>query len=106
MKSYLENAERLKTYVWYSRHLQFVELHVHLVYPELWASLGEDLRLFLQQVRSAAQRSREGDQEMQSEKKRSGSGRRRGSRAYDGSSSSSSREDSDGSSSESSDSED
>lgn len=59
LRVYIETAERLRSYIWYSRHVQVVELHVHLVYPDLWASLDEPLRLFLQQVREAAQRSRE-----------------------------------------------
>jgi len=57
MRAYLEQCERMRTHFWYPRHLQVVELHVHLLHPELWASLGEHVRLFLQEVRTAAERS-------------------------------------------------
>lgn len=62
MRAYLEQTLRLRSHVWYSRHLQMVELHAHLLHPELWESLDEQLRFFLQQVRTAAQQSREDEQ--------------------------------------------
>ena len=48
MHAYLEQCESLRNDIWYSRHLQVVEAHVHLLYPELWNSLDERIRLFLQ----------------------------------------------------------
>jgi len=54
---YLEHAERHRASFWYSRHLQVIELHVHLLYPELWNNLDEHIRLFLQEVRVAAEQS-------------------------------------------------
>lgn len=54
MRSYLQRCERDRSHFWYSRHLQMVELHVHLLYPKLWESLEDEVRLFLQEVRNAA----------------------------------------------------
>eukprot|EP00435_Cladocopium_sp_Y103_P016194 s2296_g4.t1 len=54
MRSYLQRCERDRSHFWYSRHLQMVELHVHLLYPKLWESLEDEVRLFLQEVRHAA----------------------------------------------------
>jgi len=59
MRIYLEQCERMRTHFWYSRHLQLVELHAHLVQPKLWEVLSENVRLFLQDVRIAAERSRD-----------------------------------------------
>eukprot|EP00438_Fugacium_kawagutii_P014486 Skav223533 [mRNA] locus=scaffold1160:438748:442095:+ [translate_table: standard] len=57
MRSYLQRCESDRSHFWYSRHLQMVELHVHLLYPKLWESLEDEVRLFLQEVRHAAQDS-------------------------------------------------
>ena len=59
MHAYLEQCESLRNDIWYSRHLQVIEAHVHLLYPELWNSLDERTRLFLQDVRTAAEESRQ-----------------------------------------------
>lgn len=48
MLSYLECCENARNHFVYSRHLQMVELHVHLLYPKLWRTLGDNLLLFLQ----------------------------------------------------------
>eukprot|EP00927_Polykrikos_kofoidii_P021367 TRINITY_DN20238_c0_g1_i1.p1 TRINITY_DN20238_c0_g1~~TRINITY_DN20238_c0_g1_i1.p1 ORF type:complete len:723 (-),score=116.48 TRINITY_DN20238_c0_g1_i1:126-2294(-) len=56
--SYLENCERHRSSFWYSRHLQMIEMHVHLVHPEVWKGLNENVRLFLQEVRTAAEKGR------------------------------------------------
>ena len=58
MQAYLEQCESMRNDFWYSRHLQVVEAHVHLLYPELWKSLDEKIRVFLQEVRAAAEESR------------------------------------------------
>ncbi|CAE8721245.1 unnamed protein product [Polarella glacialis] len=58
MKAYLQQCEQLRDQFVYSRHLQMVELHVHLIFPDLWKSLDEHVRLFLQEVRTAAESSR------------------------------------------------
>eukprot|EP00933_Yihiella_yeosuensis_P062698 TRINITY_DN65680_c0_g1_i1.p1 TRINITY_DN65680_c0_g1~~TRINITY_DN65680_c0_g1_i1.p1 ORF type:complete len:287 (+),score=63.76 TRINITY_DN65680_c0_g1_i1:90-863(+) len=58
MKSYLNHCEKHRDQFWYSRHLQMVELHVHLLYPDLWQSLDEHVRIFLQEVRKAAENSK------------------------------------------------
>ncbi|CAE7944820.1 prmC [Symbiodinium sp. KB8] len=72
MHAYLEQCESLRNDIWYSRHLQVVEAHVHLLYPELWNSLDERIRLFLQtglpqkRERSASENSEdESDEEVQ-----------------------------------------
>lgn len=54
MKAYLDRCEEEKASFWYTRHLQVVELHVHVLYPQLWESLDEHVRFFLQEVREAA----------------------------------------------------
>jgi len=59
MQGYLERCLQTRGDHLYTRHLQMVELHVHLVYPELWESLGEPVRLFLQEARTATERSRD-----------------------------------------------
>eukprot|EP00439_Symbiodinium_sp_Y106_P062807 s3560_g9.t1 len=59
MHAYLEQCESLRNDIWYSRHLQVIEAHVHLLDPELWNSLDERTRLFLQDVRTAAEESRQ-----------------------------------------------
>jgi len=61
LRAYLDRAEELRGYVRYSRHLRMIEIHVHLLHPELWESLDDQVRLFLQQVRTAAEQSSEGD---------------------------------------------
>ena len=58
LQAYLEQCESRRNDFWYSRHLQVVEAHVHLLYPDLWTSLDERIRLFLQEVRTAAEESR------------------------------------------------
>jgi len=58
MRVYLEQCERTRSEHWYPRHLQMLELHVHLLYPDLWGQLDERVRLFLQEVRTAAEASR------------------------------------------------
>lgn len=58
MRAYLEQCERTRANHVYPRHLQMTELHVHLLYPELWQELDEDLRSFLQEVRTAGEQSR------------------------------------------------
>uniref|UniRef100_A0A7S1LZA2 RAP domain-containing protein n=1 Tax=Alexandrium catenella TaxID=2925 RepID=A0A7S1LZA2_ALECA len=58
MKAYLEQCERTRANHVYPRHLQMIELHVHLLYPEVWAELDEELKLFLQEVRTAGEQSR------------------------------------------------
>lgn len=55
MRSYLEHAEQWRSHVRYSRHLQLVEVHAHLVHPDVWHSLGDNIKLFLQEVRSSAE---------------------------------------------------
>ncbi|CAE6932564.1 ZSWIM7 [Symbiodinium microadriaticum] len=65
MHAYLEQCESLRNDIWYSRHLQVVEAHVHLLYPELWNSLDERIRLFLQTVRTAAEESRQTQAQVQ-----------------------------------------
>lgn len=54
MKAYLERCEQERAAFWYTRHLQVVELHTHLLHPELWERLDEPIRYFLQEVREAA----------------------------------------------------
>ena len=63
MQTYLEQCESMRNDFWYSRHLQVVEAHVHLLYPELWTSLDDRIRVFLQDVRTAAEESRQRAQE-------------------------------------------
>eukprot|EP00434_Breviolum_minutum_P025879 symbB.v1.2.022881.t1/scaffold2049.1/size91137/8 len=57
MRSYLQRCERDRSHFWYSRHLQMVELHVHLLHPKLWDSLEDEVRFFLQEMRKNAQGS-------------------------------------------------
>ncbi|CAK9086045.1 unnamed protein product [Durusdinium trenchii] len=59
MRSYLQRCLEDRHHLVYSRHLQMVELHVHLLYPNLWNSLSEEVRLFLEEIREAANASRE-----------------------------------------------
>lgn len=72
--AYLEECERKRQFIWYSRHLQMVEIHTHLVYPDVWEGLSEHVREFLQEVRDASEESRK--EEVQSKRGRRGRRRR------------------------------
>lgn len=58
MRCYLEQCQQHRKDFWYSRHLQMVELHVHLLRPDLWATLEDSLKAFLQEFRIAAEERR------------------------------------------------
>lgn len=51
MTAYLEHCFEHRADFVYLRHLQMVEVHFHLLYPEAFAALSEEVRLFLQEVR-------------------------------------------------------
>jgi len=58
LASYLEHCERERSCFVYSRHLMVVEVHVHLLYPEVWKDLGDHIRLFLEELRTAHEQGR------------------------------------------------
>lgn len=58
IKLYLNHCLDDRPFFTYPRHLQMVELHAHLIYPDAWKQLDKPILSFLQEIRVAAERSR------------------------------------------------
>eukprot|EP00929_Paragymnodinium_shiwhaense_P067938 TRINITY_DN34147_c0_g1_i2.p1 TRINITY_DN34147_c0_g1~~TRINITY_DN34147_c0_g1_i2.p1 ORF type:complete len:513 (-),score=124.93 TRINITY_DN34147_c0_g1_i2:395-1933(-) len=59
LTSYLDLASSSRSSFRYSRHLLVVEMHVHLLWPDVWNSLDEHIKAFLEEVRKTFERVRQ-----------------------------------------------